>query len=62
MKSAFDKIKAALDSIDDAISLLREVAREDKKLAAALEDTIYYLEEAGEALSNILEDSYSSGE
>ncbi|QOJ79423.1 hypothetical protein IG193_02890 [Infirmifilum lucidum] len=62
MKSIADKLRAALDNIDDAISLLREAAREDKRLAAALEDTIYYLEEAGEALNSILEREYSSGE
>ncbi|MEZ0345685.1 MAG: hypothetical protein ABWK01_03965 [Infirmifilum sp.] len=57
MKNVREKIRVALDNIDDAISLLREAAREDKKIAALLEDTLYYLEEAGEALSNILEES-----
>lgn len=55
MKSVKEKIKIALENVDDAISLLREVAREDRKYAPLLEDTIYYLEEAGEALNEVLE-------
>ncbi|MGC9108169.1 MAG: hypothetical protein ACP5IE_08300 [Infirmifilum sp.] len=55
-----EKIRIALDNIDEAINLLREIAREDRKIAAALEDIIYYLEEAGEALNTILEQSYEA--
>ncbi|AKG38751.1 MAG: hypothetical protein ACP5II_03150 [Infirmifilum sp.] len=60
MKRVNEKIRIALDNIDEAINLLREIAREDRKIAAALEDIIYYLEEAGEALNTILEQSYEA--
>ena len=50
-----EKLSRALDLIDEAIDLLREAARSDRALAELLEDVLYNLEEAGEALSSILE-------
>jgi len=49
------KLSRALDLIDEAIDLLRDAARADRALAELLEDVLYSLEEAGEALSSILE-------
>lgn len=59
MESIEKKLRQALDSIDEAISLLREVAREEGRLAEALEEALYYLEEAGEALNTVLEREFT---
>lgn len=44
----------ALDRIDEAIHLLRDYAREAPEDAEALEDILYSLEEAGEALERLI--------
>ncbi|MEM4917997.1 MAG: hypothetical protein QW518_01545 [Thermofilaceae archaeon] len=51
----------ALDRIDEAIHLLREYAREKKEEAEALEDILYFLEEAGEALERIIRSRERTG-
>lgn len=55
MQAQREKLFKALDLIDEAIDLLRDAARADRALAELLEDVLYSLEEAGEALSSILE-------
>jgi len=48
-------LSEALDRIDEAIYILREYSRERPEEAEALEDVIYHLEEAGEALERLIE-------
>lgn len=48
-----DILKEAIDHVDTAIDLLRELAKRKKSLAESLEDIIYHLEEAGELLSSL---------
>lgn len=48
-------LEKALDSVDYAIDLLRDLAEEDRVLAELLEDVLYHLEEAAEALSTLIE-------
>ncbi|MHB9301487.1 hypothetical protein [Thermofilum pendens] len=48
-------LEKALDSVDYAIDLLRDLAEEDRVLAELLEDVLYHLEEAAEALSALIE-------
>lgn len=49
-----EKLEAALDRIDEAIDILRELARIDEEAAETLEDVLYHLEEAGELLDSLI--------
>jgi len=49
-----EKLEAALDYVDSAIDILRELASSSREWADALEDALYHLEEAGEALNRLL--------
>jgi predicted ribosome quality control (RQC) complex YloA/Tae2 family protein len=49
------KLERALDSVDYAIDLLRDAADADQVLAELLEDILYHLEEAADALSALIE-------
>ena len=44
----------ALDRVDEAIDILRDLARKDRVLAESLEDILYHLEEAGELLDSLI--------
>jgi len=57
-----EKMERALSSVDFAIDLLREVADKDHVLAELLEDVLYHLEEAAEALSVLIEERKKSKE
>jgi len=47
-------LRKALDNIDEAIYLLREVARSDENYAEVLEDILYHLEEAADLLDSLI--------
>jgi len=47
-------LRRALDNIDEAIYLLREVAKMDENYAEVLEDILYHLEEAAEQLDTLI--------
>lgn len=47
-------LQRALDNIDEAIYLLREVAKIGENYAEMLEDILYHLEEAAEQLDTLI--------
>lgn len=51
----------ALDRIDEAIQLLREYARRKGGEAESLEDVLYLLEEAGDALERMIREREREG-
>lgn len=55
-----ERIEMALDYIDSAIDLLRELAAEDERLAEFLEDVLYHLEEAAEMLHSTFTRSWEA--
>lgn len=51
----------ALDHIDEAIHLLREYAKRRSTESESLEDVVFLLEEAGEALDRIIRERERAG-
>ena len=52
--SVKEKLQMALDRVDEAIDILRDLAHKDRVLAESLEDILYHLEEAGELLDSLI--------
>ncbi len=55
--SVAKRLREALDYIDSALDILREIAGESREMADILEDAIYHLEEAGDIIDSLISES-----
>ncbi len=54
MSEIREKLEIALDRVDEAIDILRDLAKVSEEIAETLEDVLYHLEEAGELLNSLI--------
>lgn len=54
MSEIREKLEIALDRVDEAIDILRDLAKVSEEMAETLEDVLYHLEEAGELLNSLI--------